>query len=92
MERHQRRIPRIPRRFANKHEFGLAIGWGHLDDAARDRAAKVTLAELRAMDMTVDIARDWIELYRDEVHFNPANPSAKGRIELMRRIIELLEE
>jgi hypothetical protein len=42
------------------------------------------------IDVTVEIAESWVEVYGDEYEFNEQNPSANGRLVLMRRCLELL--
>jgi hypothetical protein len=72
-------------------EFGRAIGWGRGDDAARARADTILLPELYTIGVTLDTALQWRDFYIRELERNPANPSATGRIELMSRIVELLQ-
>jgi len=92
MERRRPKSPRIPARFANYREFGEVIGWGTFDAAALARAQTVTRAEMLAIGMTVEIATDWLQVYEYEAAFNPGNPGARGRSELMRPIVQLLKE
>lgn len=83
--------PTLPRRFKSTAEFGEAVGWGTFDAAARERAATITREEVQALGLTVKIAQTWLDLYECVARRTPRNPSARGRADLMRRIIELLE-
>ena len=65
--------------------------WGTGDEAARERRETLTRNELVHLNVTVQMAREWRDFYRNEIIRNPKNPSARGRIELMQRAIELLE-
>jgi hypothetical protein len=93
MKQYPRPAPPIPEKFRNNAEFGAAVGWGTYDADAKSRARTITRHEVIVeLEMTAEIAEAWIQRYQEELDFNPLNPSARGRIELMRRIIELLED
>ncbi len=64
--------------------------WGTGDAAARERIATLTRDELERAGVTLEMAREWRNFYRRELSRNPANPSAAGRAELMRRAVDLL--
>jgi hypothetical protein len=80
----------IPARFKTLREFGKAIGWGKGDAAALRRAGNISRDELELIDVTIEIAQSWVDVYDDEYDFNDKNPSANGRLVLMRRCMELL--
>jgi RHS repeat-associated protein len=73
-------------------DFGTNVmRWGRGTNAARERMYTLTRAELREAGVTPQIAREWRDLYVNEVVAHPANPSARGRAELMQRALELLQ-
>lgn len=73
-------------------EFGFKVmRWGTGDEAARERMGSLTRSELADLNVTITIAREWRDFYRNEIVRNPKNPSARGRAELMQRALELLE-
>ena len=84
-------LPRRPSGL-NPAMFGQAIGWGTGHEAARKRMATITIEEIRATGITREVAVGWRRFYETEASRRPANPSAAGRIELMNRVIELLDE
>ena len=85
------KAPDVPKGL-NVAEFGFKVmRWGTGDEAARERRGTLTRNELVDLDVTVQMAREWRDFYRNEIIRNPKNPSARGRIDLMQRAIELLE-
>lgn len=82
----------LPPGIDNFADFGRLIGWGRGDADALARAASITRAEVLRMQITVEMAIIWRELYESVTRKNPRNPSSAGRTTLMARIIELLEE
>jgi len=73
--------------------FGQNImRWGTGHVSARARIATLSLAELRALGVTLEMAREWHDFYLSEVARNPRNPSARGRVELMQHAVKLLEQ
>jgi hypothetical protein len=63
-----RPTPPIPAKFRTVAEFGKAIGWGTYDAAARERARTITRKEvIEDLEITVEIARGWLDRYLDEV-------------------------
>ena len=46
--------------------------------------------ELMTAGVTLQMAREWCDFYRQELVRNSANPSAAGRADLMQRAVELL--
>ena len=85
-----RKRPPLPPGVKSLAEFGRIMAWGRGDEAARERAESITIAELRAMRMEANVARIWRDLYLREKARNPSNPSAAGRAELMQRVIDLV--
>jgi hypothetical protein len=74
-----------------RSEFGTkTMRWGTGDAAARARIESLTQHELENAGVTLQMARAWRDFYRQELVRNPANPSAAGRADLMRRAMELL--
>ena len=72
--------------------FGATVmRWGTGDAAARARIQTLTRGELVAKGVTATMARAWRDFYLNEIARNPKNPSARGRVELMQRTLELLE-
>ena len=80
----------LPPGFNGTAEFGERIGWGRGDQQARKRASEITLEEIESIGITPEIAEAWRRYYEAVLARNPANPSVRGRIELMTRIMELL--
>jgi hypothetical protein len=77
----------------SRAEFGQNImRWGSGDAAARERMSTLTREELIEAGVTLEMAREWRELYLREKARNPNNPSAAGRADLMQRTVELLED
>ncbi len=84
--------PKVPSAF-NRSQFGKDVmKWGTGDAVARARIGTLTLAELQNAGVTAEMARQWRDFYTEEARRTPTNPSARGRIELMQRALELLEE
>ena len=52
----------------------------------------ITREELELIDMTEEFALEWADIYEEELAFNPANGSARGRQLLMRRAAKLLRD
>lgn len=74
-------------------EFGNKIlKWGQGSSEALKRAYDPSLAQdIVGYGVSLAIAKAWLEFYKDIKTRHPLNPSASGRIELMKRIIEILE-
>jgi hypothetical protein len=81
----------LPPGFHSPGAFGSAIGWGTFDETARRRASAITREEVVQLGITIELAHAWRDFYVNVVRETPRNPSARGRIEPMQRIIELLE-
>ena len=54
--------------------------------------SSLTVEELQSMGVTVEMANAWAVLYREETVINPANPSARGRANLMEYAARLLRD
>ncbi len=75
----------------SRNEFGTRImKWGTGDGAARARIATITVEELAMGGVTLDMAIEWRNFYRDEMRRNPTNPSAAGRADLLDHVVGLL--
>ena len=81
----------LPPGIDNTAEFGDRIGWGTGDEAARKRADEITREEIESMGLTLQMATTWLRFYEEVLARNPKNPSVRGRIDLMSRIIKLLK-
>lgn len=84
----------LPQRISQA-EFGQTVmQWGTGDDSARARIGTISRAELAAAGVTLEMARSWLRFYERVVADDSArrNPSARGRVELMRHVVELLQE
>jgi hypothetical protein len=85
------RNPPYPPQFETRAAFGrLGMRWGSGEDAAIVRMAELTRDELFEIGVTLQMAMLWQNFYEDVVRRNPANGSARGRVVLMRRAVELL--
>lgn len=72
-------------------DFGNRLmRWGTGHESARARIATLTREELERAGVTREMAEAWQDFYLNEAARNPANPSAAGRADLMRRAVELL--
>jgi hypothetical protein len=80
----------LPAGITTTRELGDRLGWGTGDGAARRRAATISFDEIKAIGITLTIAEAWLAFYEGVLEANPTNPSVRGRIELMARIMELL--
>ncbi len=73
--------------------FGFDVmRWGTGDEAARERMVILTREYLVSKGVTAEMARAWRDFYINEVERSPRNPSARGRVELMQRALDLLED
>ena len=87
------RFPRFPKRFSNRSGFGrFGMRWGTGEQAALVRIEELTRVYLISIDLTLEMAREWVVFYERALTRDPRNYSARGRIPLMRRAVELLEE
>ena len=85
------KAPEVPSGL-NVANFGSNVmRWGTGNAAARARIQTLTRGELVTKAVTTTMARAWRDFYISEVARNPKNPSARGRVELMQRAVELLE-
>jgi hypothetical protein len=66
--------------------------WGSGEDDALARVPQITGEYLLSIDLTLDMALEWVLFYEGAYERNPRNLSARGRIPLMRRAADLLEE
>lgn len=82
----------VPEGCTSKSEFGRLVGWGSGDEEAIARARSITALEVEAIGMTTLIAAAWRDAYVRALDDYEANPSARGRIVLMQRIIELCRD
>lgn len=83
--------PDFPRIFNNVAEFGRAIQWGTGSDAARAQIPNLSREAINKIGLTYEMAAQWAEFYTNEMIRNPSNPSAAGRADLMKAIMELLK-
>ena len=87
-----RRLPPLPDGMT-PDKFGRCVmKWGTGDAAAISRIDTLTAAELRAANITADIAEGWRAFYLEVLEENPDNPSARGRAKLMEYARSLLQE
>jgi hypothetical protein len=87
------RFPRFPKRFASRSDFGrFGMQWGSGEEAALARIPELTREYLVSIDLTLDMAREWVVFYERAMVKDPRNFSARGRIPLMQRSVELLED
>jgi hypothetical protein len=87
------RFPRFPRQFASRSDFGrFGMRWGTGEEAALARIPELTREYLISIDLTLDMAREWVEFYELALEKDPRNFSARGRIPLMQHSVELLED
>jgi hypothetical protein len=70
-------------------QFGTRMRWGRGNDDARQRIATLTREELEAIGLTKQQAEDWAVAYEAVEKLMPENPSAAGRVELMRHAVKL---
>ena len=92
-----KRIPRLPSQPSlpkgmTLAEFRPAIRWGNSDATARARSREITLAEIENIGMTLQIAEEWLIFYQYEILRRPENPSARGRVDLMKAIIRKIKD
>ena len=80
----------LPPGIENTAQFGDLIGWGRGNAQAHQRAEVITRQEIELIGITLQIAEAWLRYYEGALARNPGNPSVRGRIELMARIMELL--
>ena len=76
-------------------EFGERVmQWGTGDEAARARIGRIGGEIPAAAGVTLEMARAWLRFYERVVTEDPEgrNPSARGRVDPMRHIIEPLQE
>ncbi|HEY1014006.1 MAG TPA: DUF4951 domain-containing protein [Herpetosiphonaceae bacterium] len=66
--------------------------WSTGSEAARRRIASLTREELLGHGVTCAMAAAWRDFYLNEIARNPRNPSAPGRVDLLRRVVALLAE
>jgi hypothetical protein len=66
--------------------------WGSGEVTALARIATLTREYLLAIDLTLAMALEWVDFYENVLLDNPSNHSARGRIPLMKRAAELLED
>lgn len=84
----------LPRRMSQA-EFGQRVmQWGTGDDSARALIGRISREDLAAAGVTLEMARAWLRFYERVVDEDPGrqNPSARGRVDLMKHIVELFEE
>ncbi len=73
------------------NQFGTEVmKWGTGDAAAKVRIATLTRAELEHAGVTRQYAEAVRDFYLNEVWRNTLNPSARGRVALMQRAVDLL--
>lgn len=73
--------------------FGQRVlGWSTGSEAARRRIASLTREELIRHGVTCAMGLAWRDFYLNEMARNPRNPSAPGRVDLLRRVIDLLAQ
>jgi hypothetical protein len=65
--------------------------WGTGEEAALSRIPELTREYLLSIDLTWDMAREWILFYELALVKDANNPSARGRIPLMQHAADLLE-
>jgi len=66
--------------------------WGSGESDALARIPEITRAYLLSIDLTWEMSLEWVSFYEGAYTRNPRNLSARGRIPLMKRAAELLEE
>lgn len=71
-------------------EFGEVMQWGRGNASARARMATLTAEDLRLAGITTEMADNWAAAYEAVVRLTPKNPSAAGRVDLMRFAARLL--
>lgn len=76
--------------FGGPAAFSRLLGMGTGRQAALDKAASITLAELQAAKVTLPIARYWLAFYRKAVPTGKGGDTASARVQLFERIIALL--
>lgn len=64
--------------------------WGRGSASARARLTTLTAEELRRAGITAEMADNWAVAYEAVVRLTPKNPSAAGRVDLMRQAARLL--
>jgi hypothetical protein len=85
-------VPPLPEGIATLREFGHQLmRWG-TGEEARARIDTLTVEELVAHHMTLELAVAWRDFYENEARRNPANQSAGPRADLMAHAVRLLEE
>jgi len=72
--------------------FGAGVmQWGTGDEAAMARIDTISREWLVANGVTLAMVEAWAQMYEEVHRRDPRNPSAVGRIELMRHCMGLLE-
>jgi RHS repeat-associated protein len=71
--------------------FGKIIEWGTGAIDASNRMKCITTDQLRKIGMTREVAEHWLRFYSDAVAKGRGADTASARIDLMKRILELLE-
>jgi uncharacterized protein len=71
-------------------QLGEVMQWGRGSASALRRIPTLTVEDLRAAGITVEMANNWAAAYDAVVRLTPKNPSAAGRAALMRHAARLL--
>jgi hypothetical protein len=79
----------LPKEMTPK-EFGDFMQWGRGSASARARMATLTAEQLRQAGITAEMADNWAVAYEAVVRLTTKNPSAAGRMDLMRLAARLL--
>src|SRR5206468_8252615 len=73
--------------------FGQQVmRWGTGNAAAISRIGQVTLQELQASGITRQMALSCYQFYSYVAQMSPANPSAAGRAQLMKAVVEMFDK
>jgi len=69
--------------FGGPAAFGRLIGMGTGPQAAMDRAAVITLEEIQAAEVTLPVARYWLDFYQNAVANGTGGASAPPEFSCM---------
>lgn len=89
------RTPQLPDGIETQSNLGKFLNWGTGPDKAALRTQNITKFEVAAIQskgFTESMARQWRTFYANDFLRNPNNLTAKNRVALMNRIIELMGE
>lgn len=66
--------------------------WGRFDDEARAAIGTLDKQQLMEVGMDRSLAEAWRDFYHDVKAWDPANPSAAGRADLMDWVAHMLHD